>query len=389
MKQRLWSSVTATLLITALGTVPSSQAVQTSPALAETEVPLSAERTQPEVTASPEPEEVAVAPPTEVLKVGEYQTQAGSQQDENVIAKIQPHQQQGREAATLYVRDIPVLTFLGTTVGAANGSDTAMTAAETKVGEAVHDEANASNIAPLPGTTESQETTNKTPTPTDGDRVMAANLNNDPSSSDPLWRASAIAAQLNQLSRDGVDANSITVRWEADSYIIEVNGQHLVTLDAQTILPDTTHHLATDALQATNRLRRLMGDAPPLTEIAGVPRPAPAIAIEPVINRIKGWASWYGPGFHGRLSASGEVYNQNDLTAAHPSLPFGTRVRVTNLDNGNSVVVRINDRGPYVGDRIIDLSAEAARVIGMVNSGVAPVQLDILGERTTATINTQ
>lgn len=90
-------------------------------------------------------------------------------------------------------------------------------------------------------------------------------------------------------------------------------------------------------------------------------------------------ASWYGPGFHGRRTANGEIYNQNALTAAHPSLPFGTKVRVTNMNTGRSVVVRINDRGPYARGRVIDLSAAAAGVIGLIRSGVAPVQVEILG----------
>ena len=89
-------------------------------------------------------------------------------------------------------------------------------------------------------------------------------------------------------------------------------------------------------------------------------------------------ASWYGPGFHGRLTANGERYNQQGLTAAHKTLPFGTKVRVTNLRNGQSVIVRINDRGPYAHGRVIDLSAGAARTIGVFSSGVAPVQLEIL-----------
>lgn len=98
-----------------------------------------------------------------------------------------------------------------------------------------------------------------------------------------------------------------------------------------------------------------------------------------VANSFGGKASWYGPGFHGRLTANGERYNQNAMTAAHPSLRFGTKVKVTNLNNGRSVVVRINDRGPYAGGRVIDLSAAAARSLNMINSGVAPVQVTILG----------
>jgi rare lipoprotein A len=86
-----------------------------------------------------------------------------------------------------------------------------------------------------------------------------------------------------------------------------------------------------------------------------------------------GQASWYGPGFHGRQTANGERFNTNDLTAAHKTLPFGTKVKVTNEQTGKSVVVRINDRGPYAKDRVIDLSKASAQTIGI--SGVAKVTL--------------
>src|SRR5262245_58612998 len=91
-----------------------------------------------------------------------------------------------------------------------------------------------------------------------------------------------------------------------------------------------------------------------------------------------GLASWYGPGFHGRRTASGEIYDQDALTAAHPSLPFGTRVRVTNLDNGRAVDVRITDRGPFVGGRVIDLSRAAASVVGLIGPGVCRVRLEVV-----------
>ena len=92
-----------------------------------------------------------------------------------------------------------------------------------------------------------------------------------------------------------------------------------------------------------------------------------------------GNASWYGKKFHGRVTASGERYDMHELTAAHPKLPFGTRVRVTNLDNGQVVVVRINDRGPFVKERIIDLSYAAAKKIDMLQAGVAKVGLQVIG----------
>jgi rare lipoprotein A len=92
-----------------------------------------------------------------------------------------------------------------------------------------------------------------------------------------------------------------------------------------------------------------------------------------------GVASWYGNEFHGRPTSSGEVFDQNDLTAAHRTLPFGTHVMVTNLANDSSVVVRINDRGPFVRERIIDLSYAAARVLGLIGPGTGRVRLDVLG----------
>jgi len=93
----------------------------------------------------------------------------------------------------------------------------------------------------------------------------------------------------------------------------------------------------------------------------------------------EGTASWYGPGFHGNRTSSGEVYDQNELTAAHQTLPLGTRVEVTNLQNGRTVEVRINDRGPFAKGRTIDLSYAAARSIGMLGPGTAPVRIEVLG----------
>src|SRR6218665_736620 len=91
-----------------------------------------------------------------------------------------------------------------------------------------------------------------------------------------------------------------------------------------------------------------------------------------------GEASYYGAKHHGKKTASGERFDQNQLTAAHRTLPFGTRVRVTNLDNDKSVVVRINDRGPYNRKRLIDISRAAAEQLNMLRSGVAPVRVQSL-----------
>lgn len=99
------------------------------------------------------------------------------------------------------------------------------------------------------------------------------------------------------------------------------------------------------------------------------PPPAPAVGFEET-----GLASWYGHPYHGRQTASGEVYDMADLTAAHRTLPFGSRLLVTNLDAGQTVEVRVNDRGPFADGRILDLSWGAARVLGAVGPGVIPVR---------------
>ena len=91
-----------------------------------------------------------------------------------------------------------------------------------------------------------------------------------------------------------------------------------------------------------------------------------------------GVASYYGPGFHGRRTANGEAFDMHAMTAAHRTLPFGTKVKVTNQANGKSAIVRVNDRGPYANGRIIDLSVAAAKQIGSTNSGTARVTLEVL-----------
>ena len=106
--------------------------------------------------------------------------------------------------------------------------------------------------------------------------------------------------------------------------------------------------------------------------------PAPPIPQPRVISVSTGEASWYGPGFYGNRTANGEVFRPGTLTAAHRTLPFGTKVRVTNLWNGRSTVVRINDRGPFIGHRVIDLAHGAANKLGLVASGIAQVRLEVL-----------
>jgi len=107
--------------------------------------------------------------------------------------------------------------------------------------------------------------------------------------------------------------------------------------------------------------------------IAPVPTPSPR-----VVRTSTGQASWYGPGFFGNRTANGEVFRPGTMTAAHRTLPFGTRVRVTNLNNGRMAVVRINDRGPFHGRRILDLGHGAAQELGVLSSGLARVKLEVL-----------
>jgi rare lipoprotein A len=321
MNQKFWSGITTTAIVTVFGTTAFLASSQIDVAASEAD---SASKEQLAETETTQPHANELAKSLSHLE---------TTTEENAIATIFPHQWKDSPAVTLRIRDIPVLTFLGSPVKPEN------------------------------------------PTQATETRKSAQSPNN------LLLRAKAVASRLNQLSQNNLDARKITVSWksESQSYSIKVQDEELATIDDSTILPDTTDNPAIDALQATNRLRRLMGDAPPLTEIAGQPKPKPGktLAMQVGVKQMRGMASWYGPGFHGRQTANGERFNQHSLTAAHRSLPFGTKVRVTNANNGRSVVVRINDRGPFVGGRSIDLSAAAARAIGM--SGVAPVRIEILG----------
>jgi rare lipoprotein A len=398
MNFRIWSGLAAaTLLMTTLGIAPSSKAnpvtasdvepvvnvpVQVAPQVLPNSpnqrsvVSVSAEETKvgqvastpPDVgtgaevpaesgltpvaaSPAPSPSPTDAEPQSEAMKVGEYQS---TEPTEDAVAVMQSYEADGRQMATLYVQNIPVLSFIGSE---ASESPSPAPSPEVKL----------PSLTGNPAIAEVSVIQRKPAVAQD--------------SGDPTVRATAIAAQVNQLHRNGVDANSIRAVWDEPQkrYLIKVGEDTLTAIDPATILADTTNDAEQDALQAANRLRRLLGNAAPLTEVEGAPRPSTQVSLGSVQITVSGYASWYGPGFNGNLSASGEVFNENAMTAAHPSLPFGTQVRVTNMDNGLSVVVRINDRGPYVGDRLIDLSAGAADVIGLTSSGVAPVRLDVLG----------
>ena len=117
---------------------------------------------------------------------------------------------------------------------------------------------------------------------------------------------------------------------------------------------------------------------PPPAVVTPTPDAPPGPAAPTKLATQTGMGSWYGRAHHGQKTASGERYDMRDLTGAHKSLPLGTRVRVTNVANGRSIVVRINDRGPFVDGRIIDVSHAAARALGALGAGVFTARLEVL-----------
>lgn len=376
MNHRFWSGLTAALLITAFGTTVSSYAdsLQTADSGSQTN-PSTTQLSQDPVLRKTKNTSKSVPPPSltqQPLGVNgkDYRSPALIPTDQGTLTQVLSHELAGYQAATLYIRRIPFLTFLSSRPVTPNGSN---------LGDAAYGQ----YVSPGQGQTRQNQSLSS---------LSPSSSSN--STDDPVQRANVVAARLNPLLKNHVDANKIQLRWnpERASYSIRVKGKEVVELNRHTILANTTQNLAEDSIQATNLLRQLVGNAPPLGQTANKPKPqngteagssAAQTASQPVLLRLRGLASWYGPGFHGNHSASGEIFNQNAMTAAHRSLPFGTKARVTNLNNGRSVIVRINDRGPYVRNRIIDVSAAAARLLGMTKTGVAPVRIEVLDTRRT------
>jgi rare lipoprotein A len=314
------------------------------------------------------------------LKVGETRSQSLIKSQDDAIARIHTHKLNGKNAATVYVRGIPVVTYIEAEESAKSVSNNAQNAnsSESKL------------KSDAKGEVKKNSESIKLPTPlkSNFNKVGKSAIDSAESlltSPNPVERATAAAAMINQLNRDGLDANMIIPAWKNGNYVIKLGDRATLKFDHQAIFPEPQQNQSQDVLESANLLRRLLGGANPVSEVTNAPKPQVAVnsPFSPAVtNRIiqitTGMASWYGPGFDGNYSASGEVFNANDLTAAHPSLPFGTFVRVVNTDNGQSVVVRINDRGPYAHGRLIDISTDAANVIGLVSSGVAPVRLEVL-----------
>ncbi|XGV97399.1 MAG: septal ring lytic transglycosylase RlpA family protein [Leptolyngbya sp. BL-A-14] len=153
----------------------------------------------------------------------------------------------------------------------------------------------------------------------------------------------------------------------------QIGDRVLFTIDQQVAAQwDCTPEML--AIQWINDLRQAVAQ-PPLSLADAQTR---MYGLQATGQYIDGLASWYGPYFHGRQTATGETFNQDDFTAAHPSLPFNTYLKVTNIENGKTVIVRVNDRGPYFENRTLDLSREAARCLGSENVGVVSIEAEIM-----------
>jgi rare lipoprotein A len=151
------------------------------------------------------------------------------------------------------------------------------------------------------------------------------------------------------------------------------------TLPAKIVLIESMRSSLLLGPPDTSRRRALALLAAPLLAISCAKKKSVRVPVTPRVGALEtGIASWYGNPYHGRRAASGEIYDMEQLTAAHRTLPFNTWVEVTNLTNGKKVRVRITDRGPFVGGRIIDLSRAAAREIDMIGPGIAKVRLEVI-----------
>ncbi len=177
----------------------------------------------------------------------------------------------------------------------------------------------------------------------------------------------------NLLEAPDLDASKLTAAFERELPVVKLGDRVVFGFDHELVSQfDRPAELM--AIDWVNNLRIALGQDPLSMADAQVRMHD----LHDTGTHISGLASWYGSYFHGRQTATGEIFDQNELTAAHPSLPFGTFLKVTNLDNGKSVVVRVNDRGPYFDNRILDLSNRAARCIGSEDQGVISIEAKIM-----------
>ncbi len=188
--------------------------------------------------------------------------------------------------------------------------------------------------------------------------------------------AEALSTRLSELLRaDNLDLSKLRAVYQDDHPIMMLGDQTVFVITPE-LSQQLGHNGDLIAIKWINHLRVAVGQ--PEIELAKAQ--SNLYSLEETSEALSGSASWYGPYFHGRITATGEVYNQFDLTAASRTLPFNTYVKITNKKNGKQVIVRINDRGPYVDEnlRILDLSYGAATCLGSDESGVVPIDAVIL-----------
>lgn len=183
-----------------------------------------------------------------------------------------------------------------------------------------------------------------------------------------------IAHNIRQLlCNSNLKAFSVEARMVDGVPVVKAGERILFAID-KTLAKKLNNKPEILAIEWTNNLRTALGQSP--LQLADAQQRM--YNLVETANKIEGRASWYGPYFNGRLTATGEIYNEDELTAAHPSLPFNTYLKVKNLNNGNTVIVRVNDRGPYIPGRNLDLSRQAARSINSEQVGVVPFEATIM-----------
>ncbi|MGQ9866182.1 MAG: septal ring lytic transglycosylase RlpA family protein [Pseudanabaenaceae cyanobacterium] len=283
------------------------------------------------------------------LKVGETRSQGMQRVSRDSLTRVVPHTENGRAAATVFLRGLPVITYLGPVGEPSATGDVKVANPVTRVKVAGTDT--------LPG--------------------LAA-------VPDPTERAAIAAATFTEFARSGLAADGVTAVWEDGAFWLRLGDRAQFVLEEGVQLPNTTGDRERDALQMANLLRRLLGNAAPLSRVANAPpRPAaPAVASVPAVGQPRrvfaGLASWYGPGLYGRPTATGRPLTRDSFHAAHPYLPLGTTVRITHTANGRSTVLRIEDRGPFHGNRLLDITEAAARALGMISAGLVTVRVEVL-----------
>ena len=258
------------------------------------------------------------------IKVGETRSQSLARGKNDAIARIHAHKLDGKNAATVYVRGIPVVTYIesddSSKASSVDPQNSTQTATKSANSESITESSKSKSKNSAKATGEVKSASESIASQDNPEALLA--------SPNPIERATAVAALINQFNRDGIDPSKIVPIWRDGKYLIKIGDRTMLKFDEQALFPDSLKNQTEDVLDSANLLRRLLGGAAPISEVIDAPKPQP-VAISPsfssqIVRVMSGMASWYGPGFDGNYSASGEIFNASDLTAAHPSLPFGT-----------------------------------------------------------------